>query len=93
MANLGPRNGSKPPILSRDFVLAALDELAAAAIAAPRAAEMTSYASLQGGTTMAIGNGQPAPTSGGGFGRKAGADGRAGGRVRVRRSRRSLHMQ
>jgi Subtilase family/PatG C-terminal/PatG Domain len=67
VANLGPRNGSKPPILSRDFVLAALDEAAPAAIAAPRAAEITSYASLQGGTTMAIGNGQPAPSQGAGL--------------------------
>ncbi|MEJ0077895.1 MAG: S8 family serine peptidase [Alphaproteobacteria bacterium] len=67
VAGLSPRDGSKPPILSRDLVLAALDEMAPAAIAAPRAAEMTSSVSLQGVTTMANGNGQPAPTQGAGL--------------------------
>lgn len=67
VANLGPRNGSKPPILSREFLSTALDDMAPAAIAAPRAAEMTSFVSLQGGATMAIGNGQPASTQGAGL--------------------------
>jgi hypothetical protein len=66
VAGLGPRNGSRPPILSRDFVLAALDQTASALVTAARrvGSEMTNYASLQGATTMANGNGEPAPTHG-----------------------------
>jgi hypothetical protein len=59
---LGPRNGSKPPMLNRELVLAALDQMAPTALAASGAVAMTSYASLQGATTMINGNGQPAPT-------------------------------
>ena len=62
VADLGPRNGSKPPVLNRDFVLATLDQIASAAVMAARPVEMTSYVSLQGVTTMANGNGQPAQT-------------------------------
>jgi subtilase family protein/cyclic patellamide precursor peptide PatG len=67
VAGLGPRNGSRPPILSRDFVLAALDQTPSTLVTAARrriGSEMTNYASLQGATTMANGNGQPAPTHG-----------------------------
>jgi hypothetical protein len=67
VTGLGPRNGSKPPILSRDLVLAALDEMAPATMTAARAVGMTSYASPQGATTMTNGNGQPAPTQGAGL--------------------------
>jgi len=64
VARLGPRNGSRPPLLSRDFVFAALDQKALALVTAARrgGTEMTQYASLQGATTMANGNGQPPPT-------------------------------
>jgi hypothetical protein len=61
IAGLGPRKGSKPPVLDRDFVLAALDQTATAEIAAAAAVEITSHVRLQGATTMANGNGQPAP--------------------------------
>ena len=60
VAGLGPRNGSKPPLLNREFVLSALDRMAPTALAATGAVEMTSHVSLQGATTMANGNGQPA---------------------------------
>jgi hypothetical protein len=59
VAGLGPRNGSKPPLLNREFVLSALDQMAPTALAATGAVEMTSHVSLQGATTMANGNGQP----------------------------------
>lgn len=62
VAGLGPRDGSKPPTLNPEPVLAALDRMAPPALAAIGAAEMTSYASLQGATTMINGIGQPAPT-------------------------------
>jgi hypothetical protein len=67
VAGLGPRNGSKPPMLNRELVLAALDQMAPTALAAAGAVEMTSYASLQGATTMVNGNGQPAPTQAAGL--------------------------
>jgi Subtilase family/PatG Domain/PatG C-terminal len=67
VAGLGPRTGSKPPILNRDFVAAALDQMVSTAIAAAGAVEMTSYASLQGATTMANGNGRPVLAQGTGL--------------------------
>jgi hypothetical protein len=67
VAGLGPRNGPKPPLLNRELVLSALDQMAPTALAATGAVEMTSYASLQGATTMANGNGQPAPTQAAGL--------------------------
>jgi hypothetical protein len=67
VAGLGARNGSKPPMLNRELVLAALDQMVSAAIPAAGAVEMTSYASLQGATTMANGNGQPVLTQGSGL--------------------------
>jgi Subtilase family/PatG Domain len=66
VASLGPRTGSKPPILNRDFVSAALDQMVSPAIAAAGAIEMTSHVSLQGATTMANGNGQPGLAQGSG---------------------------
>ena len=67
VAGLGPRNGSKPPMLNREWVFSALDQIAPTALAATGAAEMTSYASLQGATTMINGNGQPVPVQGAGL--------------------------
>ena len=67
VAGLGPRNGSKPPMLNRELVLAALDQIAPTALAATGAVAMTNYLSLQGATTMANGNGQPAPTQAAGL--------------------------
>jgi hypothetical protein len=67
VAGLGPRNGSKPPMLNLELVLAALDRMAPTALAATGAVEMTNYASLQGATTMANGNGQPVLTQGSGL--------------------------
>lgn len=66
VADLGPRDGSRPPMLSRDFVLAALDQTASALVTAGRrvGSEKTNYVSLQGATIMATGNGQPAPNHG-----------------------------
>jgi hypothetical protein len=66
VAGLGPRNGSTPPMLSRGFIMESLDQTASAVAAAARHApdEMTNYASLQGGRTMVMGNGQPAPPRG-----------------------------
>jgi hypothetical protein len=66
VASLGPRNGLTPPMLSRDFVLSALEQNVSAFVAAGRGAgsQMANYASLQGGRTMVTGNGQPAPTQG-----------------------------
>jgi subtilisin family serine protease len=66
VADLGPRTGSKPPILNRDLVVAALDGMAATAIAAVGTVEMTSHVSLQGATTMANGNGRPVLAQGAG---------------------------
>ena len=66
VAGLGPRTGSKPPILDRDLVSAALDQMVSPAIAAAGAAGMTNYASLQGATTMANGNGRPVLAQGAG---------------------------
>ena len=68
VAGLGPRNGLKPPLLSRDLVLAALDQTAAARATAAQSvgSEITSHVRLQGGTTMANGNGQPGPIHGAG---------------------------
>jgi hypothetical protein len=66
IASLGPRAGSKPPILNRDFVAAALDQMVSTAIAAAGAVEMTSHVRLQGATTMANGNGQPGLAQGSG---------------------------
>jgi hypothetical protein len=66
VADLGPRSGSKPPILDRDFVAAALDQMVSPAIAAAGAVEMTSHVRLQGATTMANGNGQPGLAQGSG---------------------------
>jgi hypothetical protein len=62
VASLGPRSGSRPPALNRDFLLSVLDEMRSAQVAGARHAgdEMTNYASLQGGRTMATENGQPA---------------------------------
>lgn len=65
VADLGPRNGSKPPLLDRDLVSAALEHTAPAI--PTRTGEMTSYASLQGATTMTNGNGQAASTAGAGL--------------------------
>jgi hypothetical protein len=62
LAHLGPRSGPVPPILNREFVLAALDQMVSAALPAISAAETTSHVSLQGATTMEYGNGQPGPT-------------------------------
>ncbi|HEY4921282.1 MAG TPA: S8 family serine peptidase [Xanthobacteraceae bacterium] len=64
VAGLGPRNGSRPPILNRDFILAALGQAVAVARMTARrvGAEMTNYVRLQGATTMTNGNGQPART-------------------------------
>jgi hypothetical protein len=64
VASLGPRNGSRPPILNRDFVSAALDQTASPLVTAARrlGSETINYASLQGATTMANGNGLAAPT-------------------------------
>jgi hypothetical protein len=59
VAGLGPRSGSKPPVLDRDLVAAALDQMVAPAVAAAGAVEMTSHVRLQGATTMANGNGRP----------------------------------
>ena len=59
IAGLGPRNGSMPPMLNRELVLAALDQRAPTALEATGAVEMRSHVSLQGATTMANGNGQP----------------------------------
>jgi Subtilase family/PatG C-terminal/PatG Domain len=67
VAGLGPRNGSKPPLLNREFVLSALDRMAPTALAATGAVEMTSHVSLQGATTMANGNGQPVLAQGSGL--------------------------
>jgi hypothetical protein len=66
VAGLGPRTASKPPILNRDAVLAALDGIAPTAMAAAGPIEMTSHVSLQGATMMANGNGQPALIQGAG---------------------------
>jgi hypothetical protein len=66
VAHLGPRGGSKAPILSRDLVLTALDQMASAAIPATGAVGVTSYASLQGVTAMEYGNGQPLRNQGNG---------------------------
>lgn len=62
VASLGPRTGSKPPILSRDFVLSALDQMAATVIAATEVVEVTRRPRLQGAETMANGTGQPVST-------------------------------
>jgi hypothetical protein len=64
VAGLGPRDGSRPPILSLDSILVALDQKQSVLVAAARHArnEMSNYASLQGGTIMAHGNAHPAPT-------------------------------
>jgi hypothetical protein len=67
VAGLGPRKGSKPPLLNREFVLSALDRMAPTALAATGAVEMTSHVSLQGATTMANGNGQPVLAQGSGL--------------------------
>jgi hypothetical protein len=66
VAGLGPRNGSRPPILSRDFGLAALDQTASTLVTAARGdgSATTNFASLQGATTMANGNGHPAAAHG-----------------------------
>jgi Subtilase family/PatG C-terminal/PatG Domain len=66
VADLGPRSGSKPPILNRDLVAAALDQMVSTAIAAAGAVEMTSHVRLQGATTMGNGNGQPVLAQGSG---------------------------
>ena len=61
VARLAPRNGPIPPMLDRDTFFAALDRTDAATIAAALPAEhgKTNYASLQGETTMNVGNGLP----------------------------------
>lgn len=59
VASLGPRTGSKPPMLDRDLVSAALDQAASAAIATSRDLELTNCAVLQGATTMATGYEKP----------------------------------
>jgi hypothetical protein len=67
LAGLGPRNGSTPPILNRDFIMAALDQQIAAPVAVTGVVDTASYAILQGATIMANGNGQPTPTQGAGL--------------------------
>ncbi|MGY3238140.1 hypothetical protein ACVWZ4_001203 [Bradyrhizobium sp. USDA 4472] len=60
LAGLSPRNGSKPPMLTREIVSATLDRIVPTALAATGAVEVRNYASLQGATTMAYGSEQPA---------------------------------
>lgn len=67
VAGLGPRTGSRPPILNRDLVLATLDATAPPAVAAAGAVEVTNHARLQGATLMANGNGPPVSTQAAGL--------------------------
>ncbi len=61
VARLAPRNGPVPPMLDRDIFLAVLDRRDAAAVAGAALTEhgKANYASLQGETTMNVGNGLP----------------------------------
>jgi Subtilase family/PatG C-terminal/PatG Domain len=61
VARLSPRDGPAPPMLNRDALLMTLDQKPAIAAAASFSAgrRNTNYASLQGETTMSVGNGLP----------------------------------
>jgi len=61
VAGLTPRNGPIPPTLDRETFLAELDRIIAASAAPmlPTSHGETNYLSLQGNTTMMLGNGLP----------------------------------
>jgi hypothetical protein len=56
VARLGPRNGLMPPLLERDSLIAALDELVLTAGASLVTRGRKTYATLQGETTMRSGS-------------------------------------